>query len=94
MYASLDWMGGPYVTAGIAGSRSGAIIACTWAVMVYNGRDEYVRKVKEIVTATRNVSTAIKRYFSEDLKLVGASGKICIVTFMSINPDLDILILG
>ena len=56
MFACLDWMGGPYATAGIAGSRSGAIIACTWAVMVYNGMEEYVRKVKEIVNATRLVT--------------------------------------
>lgn len=56
MYASLNWMGGPYVTPGIAGSRSGALIACTWAVMVYFGKDEYVKKVKDIVAATRHVT--------------------------------------
>ena len=37
----LDWSGGKYMSPGIEGSRSGGLIAATWASMVQLGRDGY-----------------------------------------------------
>jgi len=34
-----EWNGGMYVTPTVAGSRSGAIIAGTWAALMKQGRD-------------------------------------------------------
>jgi glutamate/tyrosine decarboxylase-like PLP-dependent enzyme len=36
--AASDWPGGLYVSPGVAGSRSGALLAAAWASMVFVGR--------------------------------------------------------
>lgn len=36
--ATSDWPGGLYVSPGVAGSRSGALLAAAWASMVHVGR--------------------------------------------------------
>ena len=36
--ATSDWVGGLYVSPGVAGSRSGALLAAAWASMVFVGR--------------------------------------------------------
>ncbi len=43
-----EWSGGKYISPGIAGSRSGGILAATWAAMVSLGRDGYLRYAKKI----------------------------------------------
>ena len=48
-----DWEGGIYPSPTLAGSRSGGIIASTWAAMMSMGVDGYVQATKEIITTTR-----------------------------------------
>jgi sphinganine-1-phosphate aldolase len=43
-----EWPGGKYFSPGMAGSRSGGLIAATWASMVSLGREGYRRHAKEI----------------------------------------------
>ena len=43
-----DWPGGKYNSPGIAGSRSGGLLAATWASMVSLGREGYLRYAKAI----------------------------------------------
>jgi sphinganine-1-phosphate aldolase len=43
-----DWSGGKYCSPGMEGSRSGGLIAATWASMVQLGREGYLRYAKEI----------------------------------------------
>ena len=43
-----DWSGGKYLSPGIAGSRSGGLLAATWASMVSLGREGYLRYAKRI----------------------------------------------
>ena len=38
-----DWPGGLYTSPGMSGSRSGGIIAATWASMVTLGKEGYLR---------------------------------------------------
>ena len=38
-FESVDWNGGIYITSAVPGSRSGAIPACTWAVMLACGQE-------------------------------------------------------
>lgn len=38
-FVSTDWNGGIYATTCMAGSRSGAVIAGTWASMLKHGTD-------------------------------------------------------
>jgi sphinganine-1-phosphate aldolase len=46
-----SWSGGKYCTPGIEGSRSGGLLASTWAAMVQLGREGY-RKYAEAIFAT------------------------------------------
>jgi len=48
-FSAVDWNGGIYITPGIPGSRTGAITACTWAVMVSQGRKGYQKHTKNIM---------------------------------------------
>ena len=48
-YVSVNWQGGIYLTPGMPGSRSGAIIAATWAVMNWMGRKGYIENCRNIV---------------------------------------------
>ena len=41
-----DWSGGKYCSPGIEGSRSGGLLAATWAAMVSIGREGYLRYAK------------------------------------------------
>ncbi len=43
-----DWNGGIYATPTMMGSKSGALIASTWASMLYTGKNEYTRIAKQI----------------------------------------------
>ena len=47
-FIAAGWKGGAYVSNGLAGSRSGGLIAATWAAMVKYGRAGYERIAKQI----------------------------------------------
>ncbi len=47
-FVSTDWSGGIFVSPTMAGSRSGGIIAATWASLMSYGRDGYVEASREI----------------------------------------------
>ncbi len=50
-----DWTGGKYCSPGIDGSRSGGLLAATWAAMVSLGRDGYLGYAEKIfATADRD----------------------------------------
>ena len=50
-----DWSGGKYCSPGMEGSRSGGLLAATWASMVQLGREGYRHYAKAIFeTATRD----------------------------------------
>lgn len=55
-YALADWPGGIYASPSVAGSRSGYIIACCWATMMYYGLEGYVEETGKIIRATRAVA--------------------------------------
>ncbi len=49
-YVSSDWSGGVFASPTMAGSRSGGIIAATWAAMVSHGMDGYVETTRKVVS--------------------------------------------
>ncbi len=52
-FVNTDWPGGIYASPGFAGSRSGGLIAATWAAMVSLGESGYLRLAEGILaTAT------------------------------------------
>ena len=64
-----DWSGGLYVSPGMSGSRSGGIIAATWAAMVTLGRDGYTALAKEIFAAARRLRQIVTAH--PELRVLG-----------------------
>ncbi len=64
-----EWSGGKYLSPGIAGSRSGGILAATWASLVSMGRDGYLRYAKKIFDTSYAMQDVVKDL--PELKLMG-----------------------
>lgn len=64
-----EWPGGIYVTPTLSGSRPGLNIALTWTTLLHFGRDEYVRRAREITQKTRLLADAVRKV--PGLKLLG-----------------------
>jgi sphinganine-1-phosphate aldolase len=54
-----DWTGGIYGTSNLTGSRSGAVIAATWAVMMACGTEWYSKEAKRIQNIVLNLRDGI-----------------------------------
>ncbi|CAF1245672.1 unnamed protein product [Adineta steineri] len=55
-YALADWPGGLYGSPSIAGSRSGYLIACCWATLMYYGREGYIEATRKIIQTARDIA--------------------------------------
>jgi glutamate/tyrosine decarboxylase-like PLP-dependent enzyme len=66
----VGWSGGKYMSPGIDGSRSGGILAETWAAMVEHGREGYLEHARAIfATADKMKATVVAH---PELRLLGA----------------------
>lgn len=68
-YMRAGWKGGAYASPGLAGSRSGGLIAATWASMVSLGRQGYLDKARRIFDTAFAMQTSVKRHAA--LRLMG-----------------------
>ena len=59
-FAYPDWPGGLYVSPGFAGSRSGGLIASTWASLVLTGREGYLAAARDIYSAAQRIVRGIR----------------------------------
>jgi sphinganine-1-phosphate aldolase len=59
-FVATDWSGGIYASPSLAGSRPGALLACTWAVMLYNGDEGYNNSALQIMNTQRALVKAIQ----------------------------------
>lgn len=64
-----DWSGGTYASPGLAGSRSGGLIAATWASMMSLGKEGYLKYAREIFDTALTMQEAVKSH--PELKLMG-----------------------
>jgi glutamate/tyrosine decarboxylase-like PLP-dependent enzyme len=64
-----DWSGGKYCSPGIEGSRSGGLLAATWAAMVQLGRDGYRRYAAQIFATAEAMLGAVRSH--PELRLLG-----------------------
>jgi len=64
-----DWPGGKYNSPGIAGSRSGGLLAATWASMVSLGREGYLRYAKAIFATAFAMQKVVVAH--PELRLMG-----------------------
>ena len=69
-FASTDWPGGLYLSPGLAGSRSGGLIASTWAAMVRMGREGYLERASAILRTNDAIKAAIRATMPE-LEIIG-----------------------
>jgi sphinganine-1-phosphate aldolase len=65
-----DWTGGKYCSPGVDGSRSGGLLAATWAAMVSLGRAGYRRYADEIFTTSTRMQEAVRDH--DELRILGA----------------------
>ena len=64
-----DWSGGKYGSPGMEGSRSGGLLAATWAAMVQLGRDGYRRYAEQIFCTADRMKAAVRSH--RELRILG-----------------------
>jgi glutamate/tyrosine decarboxylase-like PLP-dependent enzyme len=64
------WTGGKYMSPGIEGSRSGGLLAATWAAMVQLGRGGYRRYAEQIFATADRMKAAVESH--PELHLMGS----------------------
>ncbi|HUY65952.1 MAG TPA: pyridoxal-dependent decarboxylase [Acidimicrobiales bacterium] len=64
-----DWSGGKYCSPGMEGSRSGGLIAATWAAMVQLGRDGYLGYAKAIMETSTAMQASVRSH--PELRIIG-----------------------
>jgi glutamate/tyrosine decarboxylase-like PLP-dependent enzyme len=64
-----DWSGGKYCSPGMEGSRSGGLIAATWASMVQLGREGYRRYAQQIFETSAAMQEAVGSH--PELRMLG-----------------------
>ena len=64
------WTGGKYMSPGIEGSRSGGLLAATWAAMVQLGRDGYRRYAEAIFATAAQMMDAVRSH--PELRIMGS----------------------
>jgi glutamate/tyrosine decarboxylase-like PLP-dependent enzyme len=69
-YSVTDWPGGLYLSPGLAGSRSGGLIASTWAAMVTTGRSGYLDRARALLTVNDTIKAGIREGIPE-LQIIG-----------------------
>jgi glutamate/tyrosine decarboxylase-like PLP-dependent enzyme len=68
-FARPDWKGGMYASPGMGGSRSGGLIAATWAVMVSLGRRGYLEKARKVFETAFAMQAHVGKH--PELRLMG-----------------------
>jgi glutamate/tyrosine decarboxylase-like PLP-dependent enzyme len=66
-----DWSGGVYATPTIAGSKSGGMVAQTWASMMAMGERGYMRHVGEIMQTARAIADGVREI--KGLRILGGA---------------------
>ena len=64
-----DWTGGKYCSPGIEGSRSGGLLAATWAGMVSLGRDGYLERARAIFDTSFAMQDVVRSH--PQLRIMG-----------------------
>ena len=83
-----DWSGGKYCSPGMDGSRSGGLLAATWAAMVHLGRDGYRGYAKAIFETSARMQVAVTRHSS--LRILGSPSFL----FSFTSDDFDVYLVN
>lgn len=85
-----DWPGGLYLSPGLAGSRSGGLIASTWAGLITTGREGYLAGARAIMDTADKIREGIDAI--PGLEVIG--DPLFLIAFKSSDPDLDIYLVN
>ncbi len=85
-----DWPGGLYLSPGLSGSRSGGLIAATWAAMITTGRQQYLQAAQDILSAAEVIQVGISGI--DELDVIG--DPTFLIAFKANHPDLDIYLVN
>ncbi|WP_395655980.1 pyridoxal phosphate-dependent decarboxylase family protein [Nocardioides sp.] len=66
----VGWSGGKYMSPSIAGSRSGGLLAATWASMVEYGREGYLEHARAIFSTAERMKAAVRSH--PELRILGS----------------------
>jgi sphinganine-1-phosphate aldolase len=87
-----DWTGGMYTTPTISGSRSGGLIAQTWASMMTIGMEGYKKYTKDIMETARLIADGIKKI--DGVKLMGEVDAMVVAFSTTAESGLNIYSIG
>jgi len=68
-FFNTEWTGGKYCSPGMDGSRSGGLLAATWASMVQLGREGYRRYAEQIFATSATMQAAVRSH--PELRILG-----------------------
>ena len=88
-FTAAEWPGGLYLSPGIAGSRSGGLIASTWAAMVTTGEEGYLNAARGILETAATIRDGIRDRMPQ-LKVIG--DPLFLIAFAS--DELDIYLVN
>ena len=89
--AVMDWSGGLYISPSQAGSRSGGLIAQTWAAMVHVGREGYVERARDVLVGAAALRDAIDAI--DGLETMGEDVTM-VVAWRSTDKEVDVYVLN
>ena len=89
-YINKDWKGGVYATPTIMGSKSGGLIAATWASLLLIGKEQYRLYAQQIQKNLQFIRDSFIHY--KDILIIGEPN-INIIAFKSIKLDVYQIIL-
>jgi len=69
-FFNTDWTGGKYCSPGMDGSRSGGLLAATWASMIQLGRDGYRGYAEQIFATAATMQAAVRTH--PELRILGS----------------------
>jgi len=68
-FFNTEWSGGKYCSPGMDGSRSGGLLAATWASMIQLGREGYRGYAEQIFTTSTAMQAAVRTH--PELRILG-----------------------
>lgn len=86
-----DWPGGLYISPGMSGSRSGGLIAATWAAMLTTGEEGYLAAAAAIHDTAQQIKAAVAAL--PELRLYG-EGQTFLVAFGSADEAIDVFLVN
>ncbi|HYN75632.1 MAG TPA: aminotransferase class V-fold PLP-dependent enzyme [Candidatus Limnocylindria bacterium] len=91
-FTAPDWPGGLYLSPGLAGSRSGGVIASTWAALLATGESGYLAHADAIMSTAVTIREGIRAQVPE-LEVIG--DPTFLVSFKAAaGSDLDIYLVN